>query len=191
MGSWESEEGSAAAQLAPYLRPGEELLWSGRPDPDVRFSGVDVFLVPFTIMWGGFALVWELAVLTSGAGAFFALWGIPFVAMGVYMLFGRFIYKRRTKLRTAYGMTSGRALVAVGNTTLYDSPIKQIPRSIRRSRDGSHVSITFGNQRGWSNAGMYANTGMDFFMRGNAPVAFYDVADGQALLAALDIAAGE
>jgi hypothetical protein len=191
MGSWESADGTPAAQLAPYLRPGEKFFWSGRPDPDVRFSRADVFLVPFTVMWGGFAVFWEVAVLASGFNLFFALWGIPFVAMGLYLLFGRFIYKRRTKLRTAYGVTSDRALVAIGNMTLYDSPLKQIPTAIRRSRDGSHASITFGNQSGWSYAGRYANTGLDFFMRGSPPVAFYDVADAQPLLAALDQAAGQ
>jgi hypothetical protein len=142
-------------------------------------------------MWSGFALFWELTAFASGAGPFFVLWGIPFVAVGFYMAFGRFIYKRRTKLRTAYGVTSDRALVAVGSTTLNDSPLKQVPTSIRRSRDGSHVSIVFGSQNGWSNRGAYGNTGMDFFMRGNTPIAFYDVTNGQLLLAALDRARGE
>jgi len=186
MSSWGAAADDASMQLASYLRPREQLLWSGRPDPAVRFSPADVFLVPFSIMWGGFALFWELAALFSGAGPFFVLWGIPFVGVGLYMMFGRFIYKHRTKRRTAYGLTPDRALVAVGTTKLNDSPVKQTPSSIRRSRDGSHVSVTFGSPNGWSNRGAYANTGMDFFTRGNTPVAFYDVADAQALLTALD-----
>lgn len=190
MTSWEDGFNDPEAQLASYLRPGEKFLWSGRPDPAVRFSSSDLFLVPFSIMWGGFAVFWEIAVLASGGPPFFVLWGIPFVAVGLYFIFGRFIYKRRSKLRTAYAMTSDRALVAVGNTTMHESPLKQIPMSVRRSRDGSHVSITFGNQASRFGTGMYANTGMDFFMRGSAPVAFYDVADVQALLAALDRARG-
>jgi hypothetical protein len=39
-----------AAQLQLYLRPGEQLLWSGRPDPNVRFTPADAFLVPFSIL---------------------------------------------------------------------------------------------------------------------------------------------
>jgi hypothetical protein len=191
MSSWGSAADDASVQLVSYLRPGEQLLWSGRPDPNVRFSPADVFLVPFSIMWGGFAVFWELGALFSGAGPFFVLWGIPFVAVGLYMMFGRFIYKHRAKLRTAYGLTPDRALVAVGATTLNDSPLKQMPSSIRRSRDGSHVSVTFGSANGWSNRGAYGNTGMEFLPRGNPAVAFYDVADGQALLAALDRARGQ
>jgi hypothetical protein len=190
MSSWGTAVDDSSAQLVSYLRPGEQLLWSGRPDPDVWFSPADVFLVPFSIMWGGFAVIWELGAISSGAG-FLVLWGIPFVAIGLHMMFGRFIYKHRTKLRTAYGLTPDRALVAVGTKALNDSPLKQTPSSIRRSRDGSHVSVTFGNPNGWTNRGAYGNTGMEFFARGNAPFAFYDVADGEALLAALDRARGK
>jgi hypothetical protein len=149
-----------------------------------------VFLVPFSIMWGGFALFWEGSVLASGGPPFFVLWGIPFVAVGLYFIFGRFIYKRRTKLRTAYGLTPDRAMVAVGSSSFYDSPIKQVPTSVRRGRDGRHVSIAFGNQPSWPGSSYYGNTGMDFFQRGSVPVAFYDVADGDALLAAFEHARG-
>ena len=190
MSSWGTAVDESSAQLVSYLRPGEQLLWSGRPDPDVWFSPGDVFLVPFSIMWGGFAVVWELGAISSGT-VFLVLWGIPFVAIGLHMMFGRFIYKHRTKLRTAYGLTPDRALVAVGTKALNDSPLKQTPSSIRRSRDGSHVSVTFGSPNGWTNRGAYGNTGMEFFARGNAPFAFYDVADGEALLAALDRARGK
>jgi hypothetical protein len=181
-----SGEDDPASQLTPYLRPGEPLLWVGRPDPSVRFAPADVYLVPFSIMWAGFALVWEVGVLFGGAPVFFVLWGIPFVVVGLYMLFGRFSHKRRAKLRTAYGVTSQRVLVAIGGTTLNDSPIKMVPTSLKRSRDGSHISITFGNQNSSPARGAYPNTGMDIFRRGTTPLGFYDVADVDALLAALE-----
>ncbi|HWC11484.1 MAG TPA: hypothetical protein VG455_09700, partial [Acidimicrobiales bacterium] len=72
-----------------------------------------------------------------------APWGIPFVAMGLYFIFGRFVYKRRMKLRTAYGVTTDRAIVAVGDFSLTEMPIKQVATSQHRSRDGRHVSVTF------------------------------------------------
>ena len=55
-----------ATQLAPYLLPNERLLWVGRPDPEVLFTPIDAFLVPFSIMWGGFAVFWEAGVISSG-----------------------------------------------------------------------------------------------------------------------------
>jgi hypothetical protein len=59
---------SAQQQLEPYLRPQERLLWSGRPDPSVLFTGKDGFLIPFSLMWGGFAIVWEVAAIVGTKG---------------------------------------------------------------------------------------------------------------------------
>lgn len=176
-----------ASQIHSYLGPGERLLWSGRPDPEVRFTPADAFLVPFSVMWGGFAVFWETAVLTSGAPLFFVLWGIPFVIAGLYFMVGRFVYKKRRKLRTAYGLTTTRAIVAVGTSSMSDTPVNGASTSVKRSRDGSHVSITFGARSGWGPWGpSYANTGMEVFpMMGTQAVGFYDVAQPEALLAAL------
>lgn len=175
-----------ASQIHSYLGPGEQLLWAGRPDPEVRFAPIDALLVPFSVMWGGFALFWEAGVLASGAGLFFALWGIPFVVMGLYFMVGRFVYKKRRKLRTAYGVTNKRAIVAVGNSSMSDTPINGASTSVKRSRHGSHVSITFGARSGWGPLGpVYPNTGMDFFPMASPSVGFYDVAQPEALLAAL------
>jgi hypothetical protein len=75
--------------------------------------------------------------------------------------------------------------VAVGDRSLSDSPVKHTPSSIKRSRDGSHVSVSFGSQNGVSR--VYANTGMDVlaFWSSN-DVAFYDVPNPDRLLAALE-----
>jgi hypothetical protein len=115
---------SPSAQLSPYLRSGELLLWTGRPDPAVRFTGADAYLIPFSIMWAAFAFFWESAVLSSGGPVFFKLWGIPFVAIGLYIVFGRFLLKSQTKLRTAYGITKQRALIATGDLHWRRDPIK-------------------------------------------------------------------
>ncbi len=99
-------------------------------------------MVPFSIMWGGFAVFWELGVLATGAPAFFDLWGLPFVALGLYLIFGRFIYKRRQKERTVYGVTDQRGIVLVDGRSLSDAPLKYQPLNVRRvqrrpPRDGA------------------------------------------------------
>src|SRR4051812_13653646 len=171
--------------LHQYLRPGERLLWTGRPDPAGLFGPKDIYLIPFSLLWGGFAIFWEAAAITSDGDPLFALWGIPFVCIGLFMIAGRFFYKRRRKEKTVYGLTEERALVAVGDSTLSDSPTKYVPASIRRARDGRHVSVTFGGSGGPGR--YYANTGMDFFdWRGSGDVAFFDVADVEGMLRALD-----
>jgi hypothetical protein len=174
-------------QLQPYLRPDERLLWSGRPDPDVVFSPRDVFLIPFSLMWGGFALFWEGAVIVKGTNAFFIAWGVPFVLIGLYMIFGRFIAKKRWRRSAAYGLTDQRALVAVGARSVSDSPIKNTPTSVRRSRDGAHVTISFGSQSGWMRP-HGANADLLPWFNPTGEVTFVDVAEPDRLLGALESA---
>lgn len=172
------------------LRVGERLLWCGRPDPAVRFTKADLFVVPFSILWVGFSVFWEIGVVTSGGPPFFAVWGVPFLAMGFYVTIGRFIWKARRKRRTIYLLTDQRAAVLTPRSQLAETPWLGAPKQVSRHRDGRHVDVVFGSgaPTRWplaSQAAMYANTGMDFFVRGDIGVAFLDVANGDALLNAM------
>src|SRR5215469_16003976 len=185
-------------QLQPYLRPGEELLWCGAPDPSVLFTSGDLFIVPFSLLWLAFVASFETAAVSGNGGPFPVLWGIPFIAIGLYMVVGRFVVKRYRKTRTAYGVTTDRAIVVTGRS-FADLPLQGQPISLRRSRNGRHVSVTFGGvpeyvgrsplrrpRSGWM-YGMYANTGMEPLMRNvEFPAAFYDVADPDALIGVID-----
>lgn len=122
----------------------------------------------------------------EGALGPFALFGLPFVALGLYFIVSRFIYKANRKRRTVYGLTDGRALVAVGSSSLSEAPLQRTPVDQHRSRDGRHLTVTFGRSvRGWSAGPDYANTAMDFFERSNGPLGFYDVLDVAGLETAL------
>ncbi|APX03947.1 hypothetical protein [Arthrobacter sp. QXT-31] len=175
------------SRILPLLRQGERLLWVGQPDPRVRFTGADAFLVPFSILWGGFAVVWEIMVITRSESPLFVIWGVPFVLVGLYFIFGRFIVKKRRKAATAYGLTDSRAIVCTGNRSVADTPVRAMPTKVDRSKDGRHVSVTFGHQGAMGMFGTYQNTGLDFFSLGlGQSVAFFDVPDADGLLRALD-----
>jgi hypothetical protein len=78
-------------QLQRYLQPDEKILWTGRPDPSRLIGRSDAFLIPFSLMWGGGAIVWEGGVALTGAPLLFLLWGAPFVVVGQYFIWGRFL----------------------------------------------------------------------------------------------------
>jgi hypothetical protein len=97
--------------LLAELRSGERLLWSGRPDPSVLFTRNDAAMIPFSLMWAGFAVFWNVRVWLDGAPWFFRLWGLPFLLVGAYLVVGRFVVRQRRKRRLIYGLTDRRALI--------------------------------------------------------------------------------
>jgi hypothetical protein len=138
--------GFAAAQLTRELVAGEQLRWSGQPLAGVRFQAADVLLVPFSLLWGGFAIFWEAEAVLHGAPLLFQLWGIPFVCVGLYLILGRFFYDAWRRSHTVYGFTDQRVLIVVvgARRAVTSLRLKTLPDlSLSESRDGMG-SISFG-----------------------------------------------
>ena len=136
-------------ELTRELGSGEKLLWSGQPAAGIRFVPADLMMIPFSLLWGGFALFWEYTVLKSGTASwFFALWGIPFVLMGVYMIIGRFFFDAHRRARTAYGLTPERVIIISGvfSRETRSLPLKQLPEIAVSERSDGTGTIVFGTQ---------------------------------------------
>ena len=137
---------SAEEALSSYLDPGERLLWSGQPRTGIRLRAQDAFLIPFSLLWCGFVVFWETSVFKTEAPLFFRLWGIPFILMGLYIVFGRFLMDARSRARTVYGVTNERILIVGGSMAqqIKSLSIRNLADiSLTERRDGSGT-ITFG-----------------------------------------------
>lgn len=145
-------EGLPDSVLSAELGPGERLVWSGKPRGGIRLRAQDAFLIPFSLLWCGFAIFWEVGVSVNagpllGPGLFFRLWGIPFVIIGLYLVFGRFFVDALTRAGTYYGVTTERALIV---TTWFGRRLRSI--SLRTlgdislsERSDESGTITFGS----------------------------------------------
>ena len=140
------------------LDASEKLLWAGRPRQGLILRAADAFLIPFSIMWGGFAIFWEISVLAAGAPWFFAIWGVPFVLIGLYIMVGRFWMDAKQRAATVYAVTSERVIIVSGVfarqvKSLGIDTITDVSLTERTSGAGT---ITFGPVPpfyGWGGAG--------------------------------------
>ncbi|MGC8641689.1 MAG: PH domain-containing protein [Isosphaeraceae bacterium] len=128
------------------LGPSEKLKWSGQPRQGLVLRAADAFLIPFSIMWGGFAIFWETMVIIQGAPFFFALWGIPFVLVGLYLMIGRFWVDARQRAAMAYGVTSERVVIVSGmrSRTVKSLDLSTLSEVTLTERSDGSGTITFG-----------------------------------------------
>ena len=105
-------------RLQDELKPGETLAWVGQPNPSRSMKSGFVLWV-FFIPWTAFSLFWMVGAsgfnmqrLDGGAGLF-ALFGLPFVLIGLGGLSAP-LWLRRRAGSTVYAITNQRALVIAG-----------------------------------------------------------------------------
>ena len=141
--------------LSSRLGQKEKLLWYGRPRQGIFLRPKDAYLIPFSLMWGGFAIFWEYGVVTSNAPFFFRLWGIPFVLVGLYLIAGRFFVDAKQRSKTYYGLTNERIVIVSG---IVSANVKSLQLrtlsdvSLAEGADGSGT-ITFGPTAPWWSGG--------------------------------------
>lgn len=97
--------------VRPYLETDETVLWRGKPEKLHLFSSQDVFMIPFSLLWAGFAVFWETTVIVQGAPWFFILFGSFFVLVGLYITVGRFLWRAYVLKRTVYAITDRKVLI--------------------------------------------------------------------------------
>ncbi len=125
-----------------YLIDGEQILWKGKPEKGQIFHKQDIVLVPFAVFWLGFSLFWEATAIMGGAPFFFALWGLPFIAVGVYLLIGRHIMALYLRNKTFYVVTNKRLIIKKGSKIEMRNGEDLPPMEVQLHKNGNGT-ITF------------------------------------------------
>lgn len=139
-----------------HLDDDEQIIWTGKPSRGIKFRSSDILLIPFSLIWGGFAIYWEFSVLTmipeyNPTAILFSIFGSPFIFIGLYIIFGRFIVDAKSRDKTEYALTNQRILIKSG---IFSSKIKSI--GLRFARE-----VTFSEK--------YDGSGTITFNESNSP----------------------
>ena len=130
------------------MRPGERLIWADRPAPRrLALAGIPIML--FGAVFGGFALFWiagaaSMTPADSGAFAFFPLFGVPFLLVGLgIMLTPVWIWLGAKK--TVYAISSDRLVIIKGNR-VQSFEADEIDELERRERADGTGDVIFNRQ---------------------------------------------
>src|SRR5262245_54011005 len=99
--------------MRPRLDRGEKLLWTGQPVQGLLLTGMDWYLIPFSLVWLGITLgVFNASQTRNDAISNPMAW--LFIAIGLYLLVGRYIVDWMHRSATFYGVTDRRAIIISG-----------------------------------------------------------------------------
>jgi hypothetical protein len=138
------------------LRSNEQLIWSGAPGGGLRLRPSDAMMIPFSLVWGGFAMFWEYSVLfgldpdgrpsPSVESFIMKLWGIPFVLAGLYLIVGRFFGDAFQRARTLYAVTDQRILIVTQSfgKRVRSLPLGALPEMTLTEKSDGSGTILFG-----------------------------------------------
>lgn len=89
----------------------EKILWKGAPINVPYLNKSDIWLIPFTLVFGvffiGYAII-SAIMMFAGKSIVFALAGITLLLMGTYILFFRIWYRKKRISRQLYFVTDKR-----------------------------------------------------------------------------------
>jgi hypothetical protein len=164
--------GEITMKIEDELDPGEQLLWHGQPKQGLLLRSSDILMIPFSLLWGGFAIFWESAAITNGAPFFFVLWGIPFMLVGLYVIVGRFFVEAAQRSRTYYAVTDERIIILSGimNRNVKTLNLRSLSDINLTLRSDGRGTITFGPAHPmswwyagtwWPRSGKYATPGFE------------------------------
>jgi len=148
------------------LDSSERILCAGQPKQGLMFHIYDIFLIPFSLIWGGGVItVFFSAIFQEGPVSFFSLIFLPFLLVGIYVILGRFFVDAYIRRKTYYALTNDRIIIFSGifSQTIKSLSLKTLPEITMKQNRDSRGTITFGPSHPFANmyGGMWPGFGQN------------------------------
>lgn len=120
------------------------------------FGRKDALIIPYSLIWGSFAIFWNYEAWTSlGTGQsgnwFMRLLGLPVLVAGLYFILGRFIHDALIRKSLCYGVTDRRILIMRGAANLTSRDIGALPMlDLSEISDGTGTIAFDSDEMGYS-----------------------------------------
>src|SRR5215813_5112214 len=127
------------SMLVRALERDEKLIWWDRPQRGIVLRSIDMFIIPFSIVWASFP---------ESLGA------VLFLGVGAYVVAGRFIHDAWRRDRTLYALTNHRILI-IQASNCRSLELAGIGEISLQSKGNGKGSIVFGPNSanfGWPHA---------------------------------------
>lgn len=97
-------------EINTYLDADEDVLWYDKPVKKIVFTSADIFTTLFGVVWLSFSVFWIIEASYS-TFEIFPFFGIPFVLIGLYLLFFRHVVSLVKRKDMIYVLTNRRAMI--------------------------------------------------------------------------------
>lgn len=164
------------------LGPDEQILWAGKANASKMISYGDYMYIPFSLMWCAFVVYMEYLAIQYQYPIIFHVVGVPMAIYGLYMAFGRFVYKYLKKDSSCYVITNLRVIEAYEKSIFgyKEKSMGEIGRMVRFIEKDGHGTLVFDDVN--PAYIMKLNDGMEIFRsKMRKLIGFYDVPEAEML----------
>ena len=129
---------------APYLAPGDTILWEGTPEPGFHVTGARIAQSVFGAVFLAVAIFITSQIFS--AGGFFWMASVPFILAGLYLSIGNWFWERAKLASTIYAYSERNCFIAsrFGARTIRSYPIARTTEIILQ--DDAIPSVLFAKQ---------------------------------------------
>lgn len=133
------------------LRPKEQLLWCGQPYTGLLFRPIDIPITIFGLLWTVMVIGGIVNAVAQPGHTGVLVFFIPFICVGFFILFGRFLLDAWLRSKTVYAISDQRAMIMTGifSQTVRSFHLDTMSEITVTERRNGYGRIVFGPANPW------------------------------------------